>query len=586
MRLGAGDFKPYLRLLSYCRPYLARLTAAIMCMALSALFGVIPPWLIKNVVDDVLIAGDSGTLNVLALGMVALYTLKVSFGYGHAYLMAWVGHKVIMDLRLKLYDKTQRLSLRVLYKRRMGEFMSRITNDVVTLQNILTTVVVELVVQGVTFFCIVVFLFLLNWRLTLLTFAVIPLAALAIDRASEKLRRVGAAIQEQLAQLSGIAYEALSSVRIVRAFSTERAEYERFESKNRSHFKALIRGAQTRGFLEGFVEIVLISALALILWFGGRDVVNGELTPGELITFLMYIGLLVQPVRVTSRSVGSIQQGVASADRIFEILDERDDVAEPDCPVVLSEMRGEIVFDDVWFAYDEERWVLRGISFRVSPGERVAIVGATGAGKSTIGDMILRFYDPTKGRVLIDGVDLREFDMPFYRRRIGVVPQDPVLMLGSFANNIAYGFDAATPELIKEAARAADIDDFISSLPDGYDTEVGERGVTLSGGQRQRVAIARAIVRNPVIMLMDEATSSLDSMVESQVQRSMSKAMSGRTSIVIAHRLSTIMDSDRILVISDGRIAEDGRHEELLSKRGYYFNLYSLQGRAYDARNP
>jgi subfamily B ATP-binding cassette protein MsbA len=313
--------------------------------------------------------------------------------------------------------------------------------------------------------------------------------------------------------------------------------------------------------------------------------VNGELSPGELITFLMYIGLLVQPVRVTSRSVGSIQQGVASADRIFEILDERDDVPEPGCPVVLSEMRGEIVFDDVWFAYDEERWVLRGINFRVSPGQRVAIVGATGAGKSTIGDMILRFYDPTKGRVLIDGADLRELDMPSYRRRIGVVPQDPVLMMGSFAYNIAYGFETATPELIRGAARAADIDDFISSLPDGYDTEVGERGVTLSGGQRQRVAIARAIVRDPVIMLMDEATSSLDSMVESQVQRAMIEAMSGRTSIVIAHRLSTIMDSDRILVISDGRIAEDGRHEELLSKRGYYFSLYSLQGGARDAGN-
>jgi subfamily B ATP-binding cassette protein MsbA len=547
-------------------------------MVMSAIAGIVPPWLIKRVVDDVLIAGDRNALNVLAVAVVILSALKVSFGYGYNYLMSWVGHKLIMDIRLRLYDRIQKLSFRLLYRKRMGEFVSIITNDVATLQNIMTTSIVDLVVQSVTFVGIVAFLFFINWRLTLATFVVIPAAVFAIDRASARLRTVGGTIQEQLAQLSGIAQEALSSIRIVRAFATEKHEFRRFEEKNRSHFKALIRGTQTRGFLEGVVEIVLITALSFILWLGGRDVVAGKLTAGELISFLTYIGLLVQPVRVASRVVSAIQQGVASTDRIFGIIDSEDDVAEPVSPIVPREMRGEIVFDDVWFAYDDERWVLKGLCFSVARGEKVAIVGATGAGKSTIGDLLLRFHDPTRGRILIDGVDLREFDTASYRRRIGVVPQDPVLMKGSLSYNISYGFDSATAESIREAAVSAGIDEYISSLPDGYGSEVGERGVTLSGGQRQRVAIARAIVRNPSILLMDEATSSLDAMVESQVQRAMSVAMSGRTSLIIAHRLSTIREADRILVLSGGVVAEKGRHEELMRSRGYYFNLYSLQG--------
>lgn len=583
MKLRVDDFKPYMRLLNYCRPYMGRVWSALACMALSAIFGIIPPWLIKNVVDDVLIDGNSAMLNLLASGVVVLYVLKASFGYGHAYLMAWVGQKVIMDIRLELYDRTQKLSLRVLYRRRTGEFLSRITNDVATLQNILSTVVVDLVVQSITFVGILAFLFFINWKLTFFSFCVIPIAALAIDKASAKLRRVGTEIQEQLAQLAAIAQEALSSIRIVRSFATEELEYDRFEVQSKKHFKALIRGTQTRGALEGFVEVVLISALALILWLGGKDVVRDQLTAGELIAFLTYLGLLVQPVRTISRVVSTIQQGVASAERIFEILDETDEVVLPANPVVLRDMKGEIVFEDVWFAYEPERWVLRGINLRIAPGERVAVVGATGAGKSTIADLVLRFYDPTRGAVRIDGVDLRTLDLTVYRRRIGVVPQDPVLMKGSLAYNISYGCPGATTEAIRAAARMADIDEFISTLPGGYSAEVGERGVTLSGGQRQRVAIARAIVRDPAILLMDEATSSLDALVEAQVQSAMNDAMKGRTSLVIAHRLSTIREADRIVVIGDGGIIEEGTHERLLALRGHYYNLYSLQGAPRDA---
>jgi len=564
----------YVRLLGYCKPYKMRLAAALACMVLSAIFGIIPPWLIKNVVDDVLINKQSSTLNLLAVGIVALYILKAVFGYGHMYLMTWVGQKVVIDIRLELYDHTQRLSLAKLYSKRSGEFLSRITNDVATLQNILAAVVVDFVVQGCTFIGIIGFLLFINWKLTLVTFVVTPLAVLVIDKASSKLREVGGTIQEKLAMVAAIAQEALSSIRIVRAFVTEEKEYARFENESNRHFKAVMKGTQVRGFLEGIVEVILIAALAFILWFGGRDVIKGRLTAGELLAFLTYIGLLVQPIRVLSRVISTIQQGVASADRVFEILDEKNEVPLPDKPVVLKPMDGRICFRDVWFAYKDKSWVLKGLDFEIEKGQKVAVVGSTGAGKSTLADLVMRFYDPQKGCILIDGTDLRQLDLKTYRRQIGVVPQDPVLMKGTLAYNIGYGFEGVTDADMVKAAEIADILDFIRGLPDGFDTEVGERGVTLSGGQRQRIAIARAVVRDPRILIMDEATSSLDALVEQQVQDAMRKAMEGRTSIIIAHRLSTIRDADRIAVLSGGKLVEQGTHEELLSMKGHYSRLF------------
>lgn len=564
----------YVRLLGYCKPYKMRLAAALACMVLSAIFGIIPPWLIKNVVDDVLINKQSSTLNLLAVGIVALYILKAVFGYGHMYLMTWVGQKVVIDIRLELYDHTQRLSLAKLYSKRSGEFLSRITNDVATLQNILAAVVVDFVVQGCTFIGIIGFLLFINWKLTLVTFVVTPLAVLVIDKASSKLREVGGTIQEKLAMVAAIAQEALSSIRIVRAFVTEEKEYARFENESNRHFKAVMKGTQVRGFLEGVVEVILIAALAFILWFGGRDVIKGRLTAGELLAFLTYIGLLVQPIRVLSRVISTIQQGVASADRVFEILDEKNEVPLPDKPVVLKPMDGRICFRDVWFAYKDKSWVLKGLDFEIEKGQKVAVVGSTGAGKSTLADLVMRFYDPQKGCILIDGTDLRQLDLKTYRRQIGVVPQDPVLMKGTLAYNIGYGFEGVTDADMVKAAEIAGILDFIRGLPDGFDTEVGERGVTLSGGQRQRIAIARAVVRDPRILIMDEATSSLDALVEQQVQDAMRKAMEGRTSIIIAHRLSTIRDADRIAVLSGGKLVEQGTHEELLSMKGHYSRLF------------
>ncbi|NLH95107.1 MAG: ABC transporter ATP-binding protein, partial [Synergistaceae bacterium] len=518
-------------------------------------------------------------LNGLAVAIVLLFVLKNLAGYGQQYLMVWVGQRAVMDLRVALYGKIQSLSLTYLHKRRVGELLSRITGDVATLQGLVSTTIVDLVVQTLTFFGMAGFLIYLNWKLTVFALFVIPIAFKVIHFASQRLRAVGHTIQQELASLSAIAYEALSAIRIVRSFATEEQELARFRRQGEANVRALVHGTQIQATLQGVVEVILIVALALLLWVGGREVIAGSMTPGELIAFLGYLGFMVQPLRVISRIVGSLQQCLASADRIFEILEVPEVLPAPARPVFLKPVRGEISFEDVWFAYEPGRWILKGVSLSIRPGERIAVVGSTGAGKTTLADLVPRFYDPQRGAVKIDGVDVRELDLKSLRKQIGIVPQDPVLLKGTMAYNIAYGFEEASPEAIREAAKTAGIADFIESLPAGYETEVGERGVTLSGGQRQRIAIARAIVRDPRILILDEATSSLDTAVEHQIQQAMGLAMKGRTSLVIAHRLSTILESDRILVIDDGRIVEAGTHESLLSAQGLYARLYGLQFR-------
>lgn len=575
LNVASGNI--YLRLVRYLRPYLGRLFAAIACMALSSIMAVLPPWLLKNIVDDVLIRKDLFMLNFLALGIVLIYLCKAVFSYGQTYLMNWVGQKVIMDIRVQLYDHMQKMSFRYLYKSRIGDLISRITNDVMILQNLVTNVIIDLVVQSITFVAVIIFLLILNWRLAVITFVVLPITAYVLNVASKKLRVVGYEIQEELGRVVAIAQEALSAIRIVRSFATEDEELDKFKGQNKSNFRALMHGMQIHAFLEGAVEVILIGALALILWIGGRDVVAGRATPGELIAFIGYLGLLVQPVRVLSKVVSGVQRGLAAADRIFEVLNVSTEVRPPRSPVVLKDVRGMIDFEDIYFAYEDENWILRGINLHICPGEKVAIVGHTGAGKSTLVDLIPRFYDPNRGCVRIDGHDVKLLDLKTLRRHIGIVPQDPVLLKGSIAYNIAYGCPWASREEIVEAADRAGILDFVKSLPRGFATEVGERGVTLSGGQRQRIAIARAIVRNPRILIMDEATSSLDAAMEQHIHESMQRAMEGRTSLIIAHRLSTVRNADRIIVLEKGEIVEEGDHDTLLKLEGVYANLYSLQ---------
>ena len=567
----------YRRLLAHAWPYRRKVYGAFGAMLGAAICGMIPPWLLKDVVDDVLIGRELGMLNLLAGGIVGLYLGKAAFSYAQRYLMTEVGQRLVLDLRIRLFDHLQRLSLAFIAERRVGDLLSRITNDVAVLQEVATTALVDLVVQGLSFLGMAGFLLYINWRLTLVTWTILPLAAWFIDRSSKRLRGVGHEIQSCLASLAAGAQEALGSLRIVQAFVTEEEELDKFRQRSEANFRALMRGTHILALLEGGVEVALVAALAFILWLGGRDVIEGRLSPGELIAFLGYLGFMVQPLRVVSRSVSRISQGLASADRIFDMLDQPAGLVLPASPLSPGRLRGEISLEDVHFAYDPARPVLRGLSLGIVPGEVVALVGATGAGKSTLADLVPRFYDPQRGVVRVDGHDLRTLNLPELRRQIGIVPQDPVLLKGTIFYNIAYGCAWADEGRVRDAACQAGIADFIETLPRGYDTEVGERGATLSGGQRQRVAIARALVRDPRILIMDEATASLDADVEAQIQAALRRVFRGRTVLVIAHRLSTVRDAHRILVLDQGRVTEQGTHEELLARQGVYHRLYSLQ---------
>ncbi|RRD63817.1 ABC transporter ATP-binding protein [Fretibacterium sp. OH1220_COT-178] len=573
------------RLAAHTAPYRYRLAGAVFFMLASSGLNILPPWLFKSVVDDVLISKNLFALNLICVSVVLIFVLKAMTLYGQQYLMNDVGQRVVMDIRIVLYDHMQRMSLRTLHAARVGELMSRITGDVATLQNLVTNTFVDLVFNAVTFVGMFSFILYLNWRLTLLIVVVLPVVAWLLAFAARRLRRAGHRVQERLADLTAIATEAFSAIRVVRAFATEEQELERFRRGNVENFDALLRAVRIQAFLSGVIEIFLICALAVVFWFGGRSVIGGALSPGELIAFIGYIAFMVQPIRTVMSRMGALQTGLAAAERIFAMLDtptEPTDRSRTDP----GRLRGEVTFEDVRFSYTEGREILKGISLSVRPGERIAVVGPTGSGKSTLVDLIPRFYDPTSGRVLIDGHDAATLLLPRLRRQIGIVPQESVLMKGSIAFNIAYGLPApghdplSDPELmsaIRRAAHVADIDGFIEGLPEGYATEVGERGVTLSGGQRQRIAIARAVVRDPRILILDEATSSLDLAVERQVQEAMNRAMAGRTAFVIAHRLSTVRSADRILVLEDGRIVQEGTHDALVREGGLYARLHRLQ---------
>lgn len=546
-------------------------------MLASSGLNVLPPYLFKNIVDDVLISRNVFMLNMICGAIVLIFGLKAITTYYQRYLMNEAGQSVVMDIRTELYDHMQRMSLQKIYASRIGELMSRITGDVATLQNIVTSTVVDLLFNLVTFLGMFAFIVYINWKLTLLIVAVLPVVGYMLSFASKRLRKAGHNVQEHLADITATAQEAFSAIRVVRAFATEDMELERFRKANSENYSALMQAVSIQGILAGAIEEFLIVALAVVFWFGGQSVIEGSLTPGELISFVGYIAFMVQPIRSVMNSMGTLQTGIASAERIQEMLAMPAENTQTNEGIDPGRLKGDVKFEDVSFWYEEGQEILSGIDLDVRAGEKIAIVGATGSGKSTFADLIPRFYDPTRGKILIDGQDIRTLSLRELRRQIGIVPQECVLMKGSIAFNIAYGLENVDIQRVIEAAEIADIREFIESLPEKYETEVGERGVTLSGGQRQRIAIARAVIRDPRILILDEATSSLDIAVERAVQGAINRAMRGRTSFIIAHRLTTIREADRILVLEGGKFTQSGTHEELLKAGGLYADLYRMQ---------
>ena len=563
--------KPAAFLYSYAKPYRLKILLATVFMLASSGLNVLPPYLFKSVVDDVLISRNTLMLNIICVLVIVIFGLKAITMYLQRYFMNEAGQGVVMDIRNALYDHMMRMKLGTIYASRTGDLMSRITGDASTLQNIVTTTFIDLMFNLVTFIGMFSFIIYINWKLTCLIVIVLPFVGLLLSFAGKKLRVAGHNVQEHLADITATAQEAFSAVRVVRSFANEDEELERFRIAGKGNYDALLKAVSVQGILAGVIEVFLIFALAVVFWVGGRSVIYGDLTPGELISFTGYIAFMVQPIRSVMNSMNSLQTGIASTERICAILNipVEDDTHGHEHIAI----KGNISFRDVSFSYDTQE-ILHGVNIDVEAGGKIAIVGPTGSGKSTIADLIPRFYEPSSGKILIDGTDISEFGLKDLRRQIGIVPQECVLMRGSIAFNIAYGMGEIDMAKVREAAEIADISAFIESLPEGYDTLVGERGVTLSGGQRQRIAIARAVIRDPRILILDEATSSLDTASELAVQKALNQAMKGRTSIIIAHRLSTIRNADRIYVLRDGRFIEAGTHDELIAMGGLYAELY------------
>ena len=571
--------KNYIRLMNYIRPYVKHLAFAIVCIVLAAAANLYVPWIIKDMIDKVLMERDMAMLNLIAGGIIVVFFFRGIFYYGQSYLVSFVGQRVVIDIREALFEKFQRMPLAYFDRHQTGEIMSYVTNDVQALQNALVDKLIELVTESSVLIGSITLMFYLDWKLTLVTLITVPLVGQAMNIFGKKLKKSGIVIQERLADINSLLQESISAVRVVKSFVRERYENERFHRQNELNFQAEMKNVQLTSLLTPTVEFLAAITVTFILWIGGYEVVQGDLTAGALVAFLTYAVNLANPVKRISRIYGTVQRAMAAIDRVFGVLDMEETIRDRKNAVPLPEIEGRVAVKDVSFSYKEGAPALSHVSLEASPGQLIAFVGPSGAGKSTIANLIPRFYEVNEGAIEIDGHDVRDVTLDSLREQIGIVPQETMLFSSSVRENIRYGRLVATDEEIEEAARAANAEEFILQLPEGYETKIGERGLNLSGGQRQRIAIARAILKNPRILILDEATSALDTESEKIVQAALDKLMVGRTSFAIAHRLSTIFNADCIYVIDGGRIVERGTHEELLAAGGLYSTLYNIQFR-------
>ncbi|HEY63871.1 MAG TPA: ABC transporter ATP-binding protein [Caldilineae bacterium] len=565
------------RLFGYLRPYWKALALTCVLLILSTGLSLLPPLVQRQIVDEVIGGRDLSRLGQMIALLVGIYAFLSLVDFGEQYIRHALGERFLFDLRVRIYDHLQRLSLSFFERTSTGELMSRATNDVNALEHFVTHGVVLTAVDLLRLLGASAILLALDWRLALVALVPTPLIAAGLRWFNRYARPIYRRARDRLGDINAKLQDNLAGIRVIQSFGREDVELERFRSTSQRYYHERVRGI--RAWSTFFPAMHFISAMGgiAVLGVGARMVVNGQLTLGTLIAFLSYILSFYEPLRRLTEIDNTFQQAIAAAERIFELLDETPEIQDAPDAIELDEVRGEVVFDDVHFRYGDGDEVLHDISFRMAPGEVVALVGPSGAGKTSIANLLCRFYDPDHGRILLDGHDLRKIKLRSLRRHIAVVLQDTFLFNTTVRENLLYGNPDATEEEMIAAAKAAYAHDFILQLPQGYDTEIGERGVKLSGGQRQRLALARAILANPRILILDEATSSVDAEAEYLIQKALDEVLKGRTALVIAHRLSTIRNADKIIALEGGRIREIGRHEDLLARGGLYSQLYQRQ---------
>lgn len=578
-RLNRESLSIFGRVLGYVKPYTSRMVVSVIALIFSTILGLVLPLVVRSLVDVVLIDKNFRLLNQIALGLMVVFIAQAIFSFIHRLSLAYVGERVVANIRIAIYSHLQHLSLQYFTDHRTGEIVSRLTNDVSLLQEAVTNSLVSLLRQLLTLIGGLIFLFVLDWRLTLIILIGIPLVTLTMVALGRQIRTASKMVQDQLAEAANVIEETTSGVRIVKSFAREAYEISRFSEKIEATFQAAMRRARVASVLGPFIGFMAFASITITLWFGSFEVIQGRLTAGGLVAYLVYTMMVAAPIASLAGLYTQFQNALGAVERLFSLLDTVPDIDDHPQAITLPSVAGNVTFDAVHFHYNTKVPVLKSIFFSAKPGQVIALVGPSGAGKTTVINLIPRFYEVTGGCITIDGYDIRDVTLASLRGQIGIVPQDPLLFSETVLANIRYGrLDAGQAE-VEAAAKAANAHEFIiNELPDGYQTLVGERGVKLSGGQRQRVAIARAILKDPRILILDEATSSLDSESEQLVQEALEHLMRGRTTFVIAHRLSTIVNADWIIVLAEGKVVEQGTHADLLAHPdGLYYRLYNMQ---------
>ena len=577
----AYDARLMRRLLAYLWPHKWYVIGALLALIGDAVTQLAPPYLVKIAIDQYIAQGDLPGLNNIAIVYLAVLIASFSLEYAQTYMMQMIGQRIMFDMRMQVYTHLQRLDLSFYDRNPVGRLMTRVTTDVDVINDLFTSGVVAAFGDLFMLVGIMITLMWMDWRLALITFSVLPLILVLAQWFRRNVRESYRKVRLRIARINAFLNEHIKGMAAVQLFRREAVNYGRFELINREHRDANVEQIFYYAVFLPAVEFVAAIATGLILWYGGGFVLNGTLTLGSLVAFILYAGRFFRPISDMSEKFNTLQAAKASSERIFQLLDTEVAIQSPVAPKAQSpQPRAHIVFDNVSFAYKGDDYVLRDVSFEVKPGERVGIVGATGAGKSTLISLLLRFYDVSSGRITIDGVDIRDMDLDCLRQMFGLVLQDVHLFSGTIAGNIRLGDESIDDARVRDAARAVHAHRFIESLPGGYDARVAERGATLSVGQKQLLSFARALAFDPAVLILDEATSSVDTETELLIRDALHVLMSGRTTVAIAHRLSTIQNMDNILVFHKGRLCESGSHQRLLGLRGIYYKLFQLQYKA------